>query len=68
VDTDCCVPCAVSCCVLQVCLSLLGTWAGPSWEPGVSTLLQVWACKQLCAAWTRAHSLHIHVRGLEAAA
>lgn len=25
----------------QVCLSLLGTWTGPSWEPGVSTLLQV---------------------------
>jgi hypothetical protein len=27
---------------VQVCLSLLGTWQGPSWEPGVSTLLQVW--------------------------
>lgn len=25
----------------KVCLSLLGTWAGPSWEPQVSTLLQV---------------------------
>lgn len=25
----------------KVCLSLLGTWSGPSWEPGVSTLLQV---------------------------
>ena len=25
----------------KVCLSLLGTWAGPGWEPGVSTLLQV---------------------------
>lgn len=25
----------------KVCLSLLGTWAGPSWQPGVSTLLQV---------------------------
>lgn len=25
----------------QVCLSLLGTWSGPSWQPGVSTLLQV---------------------------
>ncbi|WIA13418.1 hypothetical protein OEZ85_006998 [Tetradesmus obliquus] len=25
----------------KVCLSLLGTWQGPSWEPGVSTLLQV---------------------------
>jgi hypothetical protein len=33
---------ALSVCVrAQVCLSLLGTWAGPSWEPGVSTLLQV---------------------------
>ncbi len=26
---------------LQVCLSLLGTWAGPGWQPGVSTLSQV---------------------------
>jgi baculoviral IAP repeat-containing protein 6 len=25
----------------KVCLSLLNTWAGPSWEPGRSTLLQV---------------------------
>ena len=25
----------------KVCLSLLGTWAGPSWVPGQSTLLQV---------------------------
>jgi hypothetical protein len=25
----------------KVCLSLLGTWAGPSWQPGISTLLQV---------------------------
>ena len=25
----------------QVCLSLLGTWAGPSWDPKTSTLLQV---------------------------
>ena len=25
----------------KVCLSLLGTWDGPGWEPGVSTLLQV---------------------------
>lgn len=25
----------------KVCLSLLGTWAGPGWEPGKSTLLQV---------------------------
>jgi hypothetical protein len=24
-----------------VCLSLLGTWAGPGWQPGTSTLLQV---------------------------
>jgi len=24
-----------------VCLSLLGTWSGPGWEPGKSTLLQV---------------------------
>ena len=25
----------------KVCLSLLGTWAGPSWDPKTSTLLQV---------------------------
>ena len=25
----------------KVCLSLLGTWSGPSWVPGQSTLLQV---------------------------
>jgi len=25
----------------KVCLSLLGTWSGPGWIPGVSTLLQV---------------------------
>jgi len=25
----------------KVCLSLLGTWQGPGWEPGKSTLLQV---------------------------
>ncbi|KAI7837746.1 hypothetical protein COHA_008378 [Chlorella ohadii] len=25
----------------KVCLSLLGTWAGPGWQPGQSTLLQV---------------------------
>merc|ERR1719387_1914454 len=25
----------------KVCLSLLGTWSGPSWEPQKSTLLQV---------------------------
>ena len=25
----------------KVCLSLLGTWAGPSWDPAKSTLLQV---------------------------
>lgn len=25
----------------KVCLSLLGTWSGPSWTPGESTLLQV---------------------------
>jgi len=24
-----------------VCLSLLGTWSGPGWEPGRSTLLQL---------------------------
>jgi len=24
-----------------VCLSLLGTWSGPGWEKGVSTLSQV---------------------------
>ena len=24
----------------KVCLSLLGTWEGPSWDPGSSTLLQ----------------------------
>ena len=25
----------------KVCLSLLGTWSGPSWDPTASTLLQV---------------------------
>ncbi|KAK3326102.1 hypothetical protein B0H66DRAFT_146950 [Apodospora peruviana] len=25
----------------KVCLSLLGTWQGPSWEPNMSTILQV---------------------------
>ena len=25
----------------KVCLSLLGTWAGPGWNPKTSTLLQV---------------------------
>jgi ubiquitin-protein ligase len=25
----------------KVCLSLLGTWSGPGWQPGESTLLQV---------------------------
>lgn len=25
----------------KVCLSLLGTWEGPSWDPQTSTLLQV---------------------------
>lgn len=25
----------------KVCLSLLGTWSGPGWMPGKSTLLQV---------------------------
>ncbi len=25
----------------KVCLSLLGTWAGPSWEPNKSTILQI---------------------------
>ena len=25
----------------KVCLSLLGTWSGPGWVPGKSTLLQV---------------------------
>lgn len=25
----------------KVCLSLLGTWSGPSWDPATSTLLQV---------------------------
>jgi len=25
----------------KVCLSLLGTWSGPGWEKGVSTLSQV---------------------------
>jgi len=25
----------------KVCLSLLGTWSGPSWDPTHSTLLQV---------------------------
>ena len=25
----------------KVCLSLLGTWAGPGWDPAISTLSQV---------------------------
>ncbi len=25
----------------KVCLSLLGTWHGPSWDPAMSTILQV---------------------------
>lgn len=25
----------------KVCLSLLGTWAGPGWQPNKSTILQV---------------------------
>jgi baculoviral IAP repeat-containing protein 6 len=25
----------------KVCLSLLGTWTGPSWNPATSTVLQV---------------------------
>ena len=39
--------CAPLCCLLavsllhQVCLSLLGTWAGTPWDPRQSTLLQV---------------------------
>jgi len=28
-------------CLRQVCLSLLGTWSGPGWDPVRSTLLQV---------------------------
>lgn len=24
----------------KVCLSLLGTWSGPSWDPATSTILQ----------------------------
>lgn len=31
----------------QVCLSLLGTWAGPGWDPGSSTILQVSAPKEM---------------------
>jgi hypothetical protein len=27
--------------IQKVCLSLLGTWTGPGWIPGKSTLLQV---------------------------
>ena len=33
----------------KVCLSLLGTWAGPSWQPGVSTFLQVLVSLQAMA-------------------
>jgi ubiquitin-protein ligase len=25
----------------KVCLSLLGTWSGPSWDPATSTVLQI---------------------------
>ncbi|KAG5183636.1 ubiquitin-conjugating enzyme/RWD-like protein, partial [Tribonema minus] len=30
----------------KVCLSLLGTWRGPGWEPNKSTLLQVFVSIQ----------------------
>ena len=34
----------------KVCLSLLGTWSGPGWVAGSSTLLQVcWLCLLLVA-------------------
>ena len=36
----------------KVCLSLLGTWSGPGWEPQTSTLLQVFLSIQsmiMCA-------------------
>ena len=32
----------------QVCLSLLGTWTGPSWNGATSTLLQVLLCVKGC--------------------
>ena len=32
----------------KVCLSLLGTWSGPGWIPGKSTLLQVLISIQVC--------------------
>ena len=46
----------------KVCLSLLGTWSGPSWQPGISTLLQVrpvtgWNdCSRAAAGATAAHA------------
>ena len=38
----------------KVCLSLLGTWAGPGWVPGVSTLGQVLMSIQVRARRGRA--------------
>lgn len=31
----------------KVCLSLLGTWSGPSWDPTTSTILQVCGALEL---------------------
>lgn len=46
----------------KVCLSLLGTWAGPSWQPGQSTLLQVLVSIQV-RGWVRGCWLCCRGRG-----
>ena len=47
---------ASGCAAGKVCLSLLGTWAGPSWEPSKSTLMQVPPVAASCHRC--AHALH----------
>jgi len=54
----------------KVCLSLLGTWSGPSWEPQRSTLLQVLVSLQGLvlveeppgvSSWAAKDGEHLHV-------
>lgn len=42
----------------KVCLSLLGTWSGPGWDPKTSTLLQV------CAAFPKRDEEPLPCHGL----
>lgn len=49
----------------KVCLSLLGTWSGPSWQPGVSSLLQVCVCmraRRTLLGEKGSVCVHMHVR------